>query len=107
MHPYRKKIPFDSANIFKLLGLCRERDSFVLRMFNPTTHLPDLTHISTSSMDDVVEMAKIAAFFSADRIVHECCLKLSLMVKLKSRSVLAGQKPAAFKTYVNACPLND
>lgn len=100
-------IPFDSANIFKLLGLCRERDSFVLRMFNPTTHLPDLTHISTSSMDDVVEMAKIAAFFSADRIVHECCLKLSLMVKLKSRSVLAGQKPAAFKTYVNACPLND
>ncbi|MDA7838860.1 ubiquitin-conjugating enzyme E2 [bacterium] len=94
-------IPFDSANIFKLLGLCRERNSFVLRVYNPTTHLPDLTHISTTSMGDVVEMAKIAAFFSADRIVHECCLKLSLMIRMKSRSVLAGQR-TAFKTYVNA-----
>lgn len=95
-------IPFDSDKIIQVLALCRPQNAFELRVYNPTTALPEMSKtLVPKSMADIVNIAKTADFMSADRIVHECCLELSQRIKRESRTKMQEMFPkSTFKTYV-------
>ena len=91
-------VPFKCLEIKSFLQCISSAAQFEVRVHNATLNFPEYADIikESSSIAQLAFISKVAAFFMANRVLHECCLKICEIIREEQTSGGA----ASFKTYV-------
>ena len=98
-------VPFKCSEIKSFLECISIAAQSEVRVHNATLNFPELAAKinSASSIAQLSNISRVADFFMADRVLHECCLKITKMIRKKQEFGELGttsSSAASFKTYV-------
>ena len=101
-------VPFKCSEIKSFLACISVKDEFKVRVHNATQNFPEYArNFPEADLETTIaqlsNISRVADFFMADRVLHECCLKITKMICKKQEFGELGttsSSAASFKTYV-------